>query len=82
MKWRISTKASMMRTLTSTAVSLRNTAESIDTPCSVKTRGGFRLPPQLPDLEITDCDFKISDSSFVSLKQKRSGKRPGFLVAA
>ena len=40
MKWRISTKAFMMRTLTSMAVSLRKIAESMATPCSVKTRGG------------------------------------------
>lgn len=37
-KWRISTKQSMMRTLASIAVSLRNTVDSVETPCSVNTR--------------------------------------------
>ena len=38
-KWRISTKQSMMRTLASIAVSLRNTADSIEASCSVNIRG-------------------------------------------
>ena len=37
-KWRISTKQSMMRTLASIAVSLRNTVDSVETLCSVNTR--------------------------------------------
>ena len=35
MKWRISTKDFIIRTLTRTAVSLLRTAESIATPCSL-----------------------------------------------
>ena len=38
-KWRISTKLSMMRTLTSIAVPLHNAADSIEAPCSVNIRG-------------------------------------------
>ena len=82
MKWRISTKASMILMLTSMAVGLRSTAESMETPCSVKTRGMERRPPHPSSLEITNCDFKITISFFVSLKQKCSGKRSGFLVTA
>ena len=37
-KWRVSTKQSMMRTLASIAVSLRNTVDSVETFCSVNTR--------------------------------------------
>ena len=37
-KWRISTKQSMMRALASIAVPLRNTVDSVETPCSVNTR--------------------------------------------
>ena len=39
MKCRISTKAFMIFTLTFIAVSLLRTAESMATPCSVKTLG-------------------------------------------
>jgi hypothetical protein len=52
---RIRTKARMIAMLIWIARSLRRTAESMATPCSVNTEGGFLLPPQL---EITVRDFK------------------------
>jgi hypothetical protein len=62
-----------------TARGLRSTLESIATPCSVKARGRYRLPPQL---EVTNCDLKLeaphwslkfSNSSGVSWNMKSSG---------
>src|ERR1035441_7882303 len=56
------TKARMMATLTSTALSLRNTLESIATPCSVKAYGLCRRPPRCFDLP--DWKVKNADSPF------------------
>lgn len=44
---------------TSIARSLFSTLESMATPCSVKVKGSFLLPPQL---DITICDFKFENS--------------------
>lgn len=40
--------------------------------CALSARG-FLRPPHLSPLETIDCDFKISSSSLVNWKQKRSG---------
>jgi hypothetical protein len=68
---RTSTNARMIATLTSTARRLCRTLESIATPCSVNTRGGFRLPPC--KLEVTICDFKSAASRRVNRKAKSAG---------
>jgi len=49
--------------LTLIACWLLKTLESIATPCSVNTIDKYRAPPQL---EVTNCDLKLSNSSFVS----------------
>ncbi len=59
------TNARMISMFTRTAVGERNTLESIATPCSVKTQGGFRAPP-CPKLEVAFCDFKSVTSCCVS----------------
>ena len=51
--------------------------DSIAMPCSVKTNGSYRRPPQL---ETTICDLKFSVSSFASWNMKSSGKRSGFVL--
>lgn len=63
----------MIAMFTSIARRLRSTLESIATPCSVNTRGSFRLPPC--ELEVTNCDFKFAASSRVSLNAKSVGNR-------
>jgi hypothetical protein len=39
--------------------------ESMATPCSVNTQGGFRRPPR-PAFDIAICDIKELNSSWVS----------------
>jgi hypothetical protein len=58
-------KARMIAMFTWMAFSLLRTLESIATPCSVKARGAYRLPPH-PNLEVTICDLKIWASVGVS----------------
>ena len=56
----------------SIAASLFNTDESIATPCSVKAKGIYRVPPLL--FEDAICDLKLSNSSFIlQEKQKTVG---------
>lgn len=62
------TNARMISMLTSIARRLRRTIESIATPCSVKARGGYRRPPH--ELEVANCDLKLSNSTVVSLNMK------------
>jgi len=52
------------------ASSLLKTLESIATPCSVKTIGRYLTPPQL---EVTNCDLKLANSSWVNSNIKSSG---------
>lgn len=66
----ISTKASIIPMLTSTAFAPRSTADSIATPCYVNARGGYlhhALLADSPD-KVTICDLTSSASSGVSLK--------------
>ena len=58
------------------ALSLWRMPESIAIPCSVKANGNFRAPPHL---DVTICDFKILNSSFVSWNIKSFGNRFIFL---
>jgi len=55
---------------------LLKTLESNATSCLVKALGGFRVPPQL---DITICDFKISNSNSVNWNINISGSRSIFL---
>lgn len=57
-----SCKYSNIWMFTKIALSLLSTLESIATPCSVKTKGGF-LIPIFSLLDITICDFQFSNSS-------------------
>ena len=66
------TKARTMNKLISIALSDRSTFAAMRAPCSVNTVGGYRLPPQL---EVTDCDLKLENSSAVRRNEKSSGKR-------
>src|SRR5262245_26685457 len=50
-------------------------------PCSANASGGYRPPPR-PDFEITDCDLKRANSSFVSANMKSEGNRFMFLRTA
>lgn len=43
-------------------ISLFNTPESMETPCSVKATGKYLTPP-LPFFEVAICDLKESNSS-------------------
>ena len=52
---------------------LCKTLESIATPCSEKAYGKARLAP--PQLEVTICDFKFSNSGAVNWKQKPGNAR-------
>ena len=52
-----------------------STVANIYIPCSVNTYGIFLIPPQL---EVTNCDFKFSSSSFVNWNIKSSGNRSIF----
>lgn len=47
----------------SIALSLHNILATMVTPCSVNEKDNFWVPPQL---DITDCDIKLSNSLFVS----------------
>src|SRR5581483_355894 len=78
---RMRTNARMISMFTRTAVGDRSTLESIATPCSVNTRGNFRLPPY-PELEVTNCDFKFLNSCSVSRNAKSSGNRSRFRLTA
>ena len=64
----------------SMADSLFSTDESIATPCSVKAKGIYRVPPLL--FEDAICDLKLSNSSFVNSNMKSLGKRLRFLLTA
>ena len=55
--------------------SLLRTLDNIATPCSVKAIGIYRRPPQL---EVTICDLKFSNSFLLSSNIKSVGKRPIF----
>lgn len=50
------------------------------TPCSVKAKGMYRVPPLL--FEVTNCDLKLSNSSGVSSNMKSEGKRLRFRLTA
>jgi len=76
---RSATKVRMIWMLTRTARSLRSTLESIATPCSVKTRGGVRVPPQLA---LPEWNLKSSNSALLSLNMKSSGNRLMFRSTA
>jgi len=56
---------------------LLKTLESIATPCSVKTIGRYLTPPQL---EVTNCDLKLANSSLVNSNIKSSGNLSMFLL--
>lgn len=60
----------MISMFTCTARSLRSTLESMATPCSVKAYGGLRAPPQL---EVTNCGFKLLNSLTLSWNMKSWG---------
>ena len=45
------------------------TFAAMSAPCSVKASGGFRRPPH-PELDAAKCNFKSSNSSFVSRNAK------------
>lgn len=55
------TKARIMATFTSIALSLLRTVDSIATPCSVNANGGIRVPPHV-ELEVAFCDLKFINS--------------------
>lgn len=76
---RIRTKARMISILMAIARGERSTVESIATPCSVNAYGGFRIPPQL---EVANCDFKLSHSTASNRNMKSEGNRPLFLFTA
>ncbi len=57
---------------TSMAISLLRTAESWATPCSLKAKGIYRMPPLF---EVLKLHLKLSNSSFVSSNIKSEGKR-------
>ena len=73
------TKARMISMLMRTARWLRSRLESIATPCSVKTLGGVRRPPQL---EVTICDLKMPTSCRDKTNIKSFGNRSRFLFTA
>src|SRR5262249_35507156 len=76
------TNARMISTLTSTARLLRNTLDSIATPCSVKANGRyFRWRPR-PRFKITNCDLKASCSARVSWNMKSAGNRTRLRLTA
>jgi hypothetical protein len=60
------TKVRMISMLTATAGSLFKTLESIAIPCSVNASGGCRIAIFAAGLEITNCDFQFSSSSWVN----------------
>ena len=62
------TKALTTSTLISTALGELRTDAAMTAPCSVKAVGGFRLPPQ-SDLEVANCDFKISNTLWKRLRK-------------
>ena len=55
------------------ATELLNTADNMDTPCSVNAKGIYRIPPLF---EVTDCDLKLifntlySDSVISNIKSE------------
>lgn len=59
---RIATNARVISTLVCTAISLRNTLESITTPCSVKASGKADFGRLFFDV-ITNCDEITTHSS-------------------
>lgn len=59
--------------------SLFRMPDSMATPCSVKAKGIFLIPPQL---DVTICDFKFSNSALFSWNMKSSGNRLVFLLTA
>ena len=73
----MNTNAFIISILIFTAILLFKTVATIATPCSENTNGEVLLPPQL---EVAFCDFKISDSSSVNLKQNCSGNLSIFLL--
>jgi len=74
-KARIETNARMTLMFMSMAVSLFSTPESMASPCSVNAFGNLRVPPQL---DVTICDFKLSNSSWVIWNMKSGGNRLAF----
>lgn len=89
-KCRIEVNARIIRMLASIAIGERNMPLNIATPFSVKANGSFRVPPQPESglfslsfpLDVTNCDFKFSNSVFVSRNMKSSGKRDRFRFTA
>ena len=79
---RICTNARIMAILTSMAQSLFKTLESMATPCSVKTIGGFLVPPLPIGFDITDCDIKRLNSCSSNTNMKSSGNLLRFLLTA
>ena len=73
------TNARMISMLTITARLLFRTVDNIATPCSVKTLGSLRVPPQL---DVPKWNFKFENSSLVSWNIKSEGKRSLFRVTA
>jgi len=68
---RIFTKTSIILMLIFYALLLLSTFASCKTPCSVKTKGKYLLPPQL---EVTICDLKFLNSSPFNSNIKCNGK--------
>ena len=58
--WRSLVNARMIWMLTWTARSLFKSLDNMATPCSVNAIGLYLMPPQL---EITICDLKLSNSA-------------------
>ena len=57
------------------------TLDSIETPCSVKTKGRYLLPP-FPIFEVAICDLKEIHSSCVNWNIKSDGNRSIFRFTA
>jgi hypothetical protein len=74
-------EASIISILTATATELFNTADSIATPCSVNTKGKYRLPPCI-SLEVTICDLKFCISSSDNWIRNDSGNRSELRLTA
>ncbi len=84
---RTRTNARMMAMLACIAVSLRNTEDSIATPCSVNTKGLYLTFDPLPVFsKVTNCDLEESNrflvSSRVNSNMKSGGNRAIFLLTA